>query len=79
MGCDIHTFIEYRKQSDTEWQDGNLYHRTHPEQQDTDDSFEKTFLRAESRNYELFAALANPLEIIVFPTMPRAPPETRNP
>lgn len=59
MGCDIHTFIEYKKQSDTEWQEGNLYRRTYPRQQTTDATFERVYLRSESRNYSLFAALAN--------------------
>ena len=54
MGCDIHMFIEYKKPSDTEWKDGNLYKRVSDE-----DTFEAITLKSESRNYELFAALAN--------------------
>ncbi len=59
MGCDMHTFIEYKKPSDTEWQEGNLYHRTYPGQQATDATFERTWLKSESSSDELFAALAN--------------------
>ena len=52
MICDIHTFIEYRQKQDTEWKDGNLYTKGI-------EGFEKTFMKSEYRNYNLFTALAN--------------------
>ena len=52
MGCDIHTFIEYKHKQDTEWKNGNLYTKG-------SEGFEKTFMKSESRNYNLFTALAN--------------------
>ncbi len=52
MGCDIHTFIEYKDNNSTEWQNGNFYTKNK-------DEFEKIYLKSEYRNYSLFTALAN--------------------
>ena len=52
MGCDIHTFIEYKRKQDTEWKDGNFYIKG-------SEGFEKTYMKSESRDYRLFTALAN--------------------
>lgn len=60
MGCDIHIQVEYKKHNTVQWCAGNFYKRnkyfgTDPEEPE----FVKMSLKSESRNYNLFAVLAD--------------------